>query len=395
MHFTVHQKDPHSKARTGLLDLPHGPVQTPVFMPVGTNATVKAITNEKLEELGISLILGNTYHLFLRPGLEVLKNSGGLHRFMSWEHNILTDSGGFQIFSLAPFRKVEEEGVVFRSHLDGTRFQLTPEDVVDIQRTLGSDILMPLDLCTPPGIGETEALEGVDLTTRWAGRSKIRWLESDPTVQGHLFGIIQGNFYASLRRRSAEQLLELDLPGYAIGGLSVGESFSMFQDFLGLSAGLIPERYPRYLMGVGTPEYILEAVEQGIDMFDCVLPTRTARNAQAFTSRGPLSLKTEAVKLDLQPIDPDCSCSTCRSYSRAYLRHLFKTKEILAAMLTTQHNLSFIQSLVVSIRQSIGEGTFLLFKDRYLDRYGRRSSQGSGESAGERANEQFRVNGGL
>ena len=358
-----------------MLELSHGPVPTPVFMPVGTNATVKAITNQQLEQLGVNLILGNTYHLFLRPGMEVMERSGGLHSFMSWPHNILTDSGGFQIFSLAPFRKVEQRGVTFRSHIDGSRFQLTPEDVVDIQRVLGSDILMPLDMCTPPGIGESEALEAVDLTTRWAGRSADRWLQSDPAVQGQLFGIIQGNFYAHLRRRSAQQLLELDLPGYAIGGLSVGESFAVFRDILASSAELIPERYPRYLMGIGTPEYILEAVEQGIDMFDCVFPTRTARNAQAFTSRGPLSLKTEACKLDQQPIDPECSCSTCRNYSRAYLRHLFKTKEILAAMLTTQHNLAFIQHLVVSVRQSIREGRFRRFKEQYLERYAQRAGR--------------------
>jgi queuine tRNA-ribosyltransferase len=361
-------------------------------MPVGTNATVKAITNEQLQDLGIRLILGNTYHLFLRPGLEVLKLSGGLHSFMSWDHNILTDSGGFQIFSLAPFRKIEEQGVTFRSHLDGARFKLTPEDVIDIQRILGSDILMPLDLCTPPGIGEKEALRAVDLTTRWAGRSKTRWQASEAPVQGHLFGIIQGNFYPDLRTRSARQLLQLDLPDYAIGGLSVGESFSVFQEILGLSAELIPDRYPRYLMGVGTPEYILEAVGQGIDMFDCVFPTRTARNAQAFTSSGPLSLKTEAVKMDLQPIDPECSCSTCRRYSRAYLRHLFKTKEILAAMLTTQHNLAFIQSLVLEIRRSIAEGTFMSFKARYLERYGERARRREG-SVG-RSNDQIELNGG-
>jgi queuine tRNA-ribosyltransferase len=382
MRFTVHQTDPHSKARTGLLELPHGCVQTPVFIPVGTNATVKAITNEQLEDLGVNLILGNTYHLFLRPGLEVLEASGGLHGFMSWRDNILTDSGGYQIFSLAPFRKVEEQGVAFRSHIDGSRFQLTPEDVVDIQRTLGSDILMPLDLCTPPGIGEKQALEAVERTTRWAGRSAARWLGSDPAIQGHLFGIIQGNFYAQLRRRSAGQLLELDLPGYAIGGLSVGESFPVFREMLALTAGLIPDRYPRYLMGIGTPEYILEAVEQGIDMFDCVFPTRTARNAQAFTRSGPLSLKTEALKLDQQPIDPECSCRTCRRYSRSYLRHLFKTREILAAMLTTQHNLAFIQDLVGSIRQSIRSGTFRRFKDRYLERYGQGARRHPGEGGG-------------
>jgi len=391
MLFTVQSRDSDSKARTGLLDLPHGPVQTPVFMPVGTNGTVKAITNEQLEDMGVNLILGNTYHLFLRPGLEVLQRSGGLHSFMSWQHNILTDSGGFQIFSLAPFRKVEEQGVSFRSHIDGSRFQLTPEDVVDIQRVLGSDVLMPLDICTPPGIGETEALKAVNLSTRWAGRSAERWLQSDPPVPGQLFGIIQGNFYANLRRRSAQQLLELDLPGYAIGGLSVGESFDVFREILAVSAELIPERYPRYLMGIGTPEYILEAVEQGIDMFDCVFPTRTARNAQAFTTRGPLSLKTEACKLDQQPIDPDCSCSTCRRYSRAYLRHLFKTKEILAAMLTTQHNLSFLQSLVMAIRRSIGAGEFRPFKERFLERYGQRARERSNEPPAD----QIGLNGGL
>jgi queuine tRNA-ribosyltransferase len=388
MRFTIHQRDPHSSARIGTLDLPHGSVSTPVFMPVGTNGTVKAITNEQLEGLGINLILGNAYHLFLRPGLEVLEKSGGLHSFMSWKHNILTDSGGFQIFSLAPFRKVEEQGVTFRSHIDGSRFQLSPEDVVDIQRVLGSDVLMPLDLCTPPGIGETEALQAVELTTRWAARSRERWLESDPAIQGQLFGIIQGNFYAHLRKRSAEQLLELDLPGYAIGGLSVGESFAVFQDLLAVSAGAIPEPHPRYLMGVGTPEYILEAVERGIDMFDCVFPTRTARNAQAFTTRGPLSLKTEARKLDQQPIDPDCSCNTCRGYSRAYLRHLFKTKEILAAMLTTQHNLAFIQDLVVSIRRSIREGRFRRFKSQYLERY----SEGVRGREEQETGDQFELN---
>jgi queuine tRNA-ribosyltransferase len=350
-------------------------------MPVGTNATVKAITNEQLEALGVNLILGNTYHLFLRPGLEVLERCGGLHAFMSWPHNILTDSGGYQVFSLAPFRKVEQQGVVFKSHIDGSRFQLTPEDIIDFQNVLGSDVLMPLDVCTPPGIGEEEARNALELTTIWAKRSKIRWQQSDRRTAAHLFGIIQGNFFAHLRKQSAEQLLELDLPGYAIGGLSVGESFTVFQEHLGVSAGLIPDTYPRYLMGVGTPEYILEAVEQGIDLFDCVFPTRTARNSQAFTSLGPLSLKTEAIKLDLLPIDPECSCSTCRRYSRAYLRHLFKTKEILAAMLTTQHNLAFIQSLIGAIRQAIRDRRFRQFKNDYLRRYtgsGRRQKKLNG-----------------
>ena len=229
--------------------------------------------------------------------------------------------------------------------------------------------MMPLDLCTPPGIGEKEAQDAVELTTRWARRSKTRWQQLGQDHPGQLFGIIQGNFFRGLRRRSAEQLLELELPGYAIGGLSVGEGFPVFREFLSVSAELIPEDRPRYLMGVGTPEYILEAVQQGIDMFDCVFPTRTARNAQAFTRLGPLSLKTEAVKMDGDPIDPACSCSVCRRYSRAYLRHLFKTREILAAMLTTHHNLAFLQELIVSIRRSIAEGGFRAFSESYLERY--------------------------
>ena len=375
MLFTVQHRDTNTSARTGLLSLNHGAVETPVFMPVGTNATVKAISNEGLEQLGVNLILGNTYHLFLRPGMEIIEKCGGLHRFMSWPHNILTDSGGFQIFSLASFRKIEEGGVVFRSHLDGSRFRLAPEDAVDIQQTLGSDILMPLDVCTPPQVDERQAAEAMELTTRWARRSREQWEKRAGEGSGQLFGIIQGNFFAPLRRRSAEQLLELQFPGYAIGGLSVGESFSVFQEYLAISASLIPESYPRYLMGVGTPEYILEAVQRGIDMFDCVFPTRTARNAQAFTSRGPLSLKTEAVKMDTLPIDPDCGCHVCRRYSRAYLRHLFKTKEILAAMLTTQHNLAFLHNLVKAIRGSIREGQFQRFKQQTLERYGQRARE--------------------
>jgi len=344
-------------------------------MPVGTNATVKAISNEALESLELNLILGNTYHLFLRPGLEVLAKSGGLHSFMAWKHNILTDSGGYQIFSLAPFRKIEEQGVEFRSHIDGSRFKLSPEKVIEIQQLFGSDIMMPLDLCTAYGIEKNQAREAVELTTQWARRSLLRWKQGPGKQQGQLFGIIQGNFFADLRRESAEQLLELQFPGYAVGGLSVGESFERFREILALSSALIPDRYPRYLMGVGTPEYILEAVSQGIDLFDCVFPTRTARNAQAFTRQGPVSLKTEAVKFDQQAIDPTCTCSTCSRYSRAYLRHLFKTKEILAAMLTTHHNLAFIQSLIVSIREAIRNDTFADFKRQYLQEYSSKANK--------------------
>jgi queuine tRNA-ribosyltransferase len=390
--FHVQSQDAASRARTATLHLGHGSVRTPAFMPVGTNATVKAISNSALEGLGIELILSNTYHLFLRPGLEVLSHMGGLHAFMGWSRNILTDSGGYQVFSLAPFRKIEEQGVTFRSHLDGTRHHLSPEEVVEIQGVLGSDILMPLDVCTPHGIGEPEARAAMELTCRWAERSKARWLtlregskgDRDRAAgwrpPGELFGIIQGNFYSDLRKESAARTIALELRGYAIGGLSVGEPFPVFREQLAATAELIPDRFPRYLMGIGTPEYILEAVEQGIDLFDCVFPTRTARNAQGFTREGPLSLKTEANRLDSRPIDPACACETCRRHSRAYLRHLFKTREILAAMLVTHHNLHFIQRLVEAVRQAIEAQAFLAFKRDFLQRYGQSKRAGAADT---------------
>jgi queuine tRNA-ribosyltransferase len=375
MSFSVHHRDPGCRARTGSLALNHGTVSTPCFMPVGTNATVKAMRNADLEEIGVNLILGNTYHLYLRPGMEVIGAAGGLHTFMGWRHNILTDSGGFQVFSLAPFRTVEDEGVTFKSHIDGSRHHLTPEDVVDVQTTLGSDVLMQLDECTPPGISHEEAQTAVRRTAGWLRRSRDRWRDgagdgaAATTLKGQLFGIMQGNFYQDLRRQSAEEMLALDLPGYAIGGLSVGEEFPVFRDFLHSSAELLPGDKPRYLMGIGTPEYILEAVEAGIDLFDCVFPTRTARNAQVFTMDGPVSLRNEKFRLDFQPIDPECRCSTCRTHSRGYLRHLFKAKEIQAAVLATAHNLAFIQRLVRDIRDSISHERFTAFKKEFLARY--------------------------
>lgn len=369
MLFQVLHRDSRTAARVGRIALRHGPVETPAFMPVGTNATVKAMRREDLEEIGISLILSNTYHLYLRPGVEVIGNAGGLHRFMAWPHDILTDSGGYQVFSLAPFRRIEEEGVHFRSHIDGSSHSLTPERVVEIQQALGSDVLMPLDVCTPPELSREEALAALELTSRWAGRSRDRWRQMEPGSAGVLFGIVQGNFYPELRRRSAEELLALELPGYAIGGLSVGESFPVFREFLHLTAGLLPDSVPRYLMGVGSADYILEAVEQGIDLFDCVLPTRTARNALALTRFGPLSLRLAANRLDTRPIDPACGCRTCRDYSRAYLRHLFKSGEILAAMLTTHHNLYFTHRLVLEARQAIRQGRFADFKREALGLY--------------------------
>jgi queuine tRNA-ribosyltransferase len=338
-------------------------------MPVGTNASVKAIKSGDLEEMGIQLILSNTYHLSLRPGAEVIRQAGGLHAFMGWKHNILTDSGGYQVFSLAPFRKIEDEGVRFRSHIDGSLHSLTPEQVVELQSIFGSDVMMPLDVCTAPGITHAEAKAALLLTTAWLERSKVAWERLERHRRGQLFGIMQGNFFKDLRTESAEQIVRLDLPGYAIGGLSVGEEIPVFQDFLNHAARLLPPERPRYLMGIGTPRYILEAVEAGIDLFDCVFPTRTARNALVFTLDGPLSLRAEKNKLDFQPIDSSCGCETCRNISRSYLRHLFKAKEIQAAVLATYHNLFFIQNLIRGIHNAIGEGGFPSFKRAFLSRY--------------------------
>jgi queuine tRNA-ribosyltransferase len=369
MLYSLEHRDP-SGARAGYLELAHGRVETPVFMPVGTNATVKAIGPEALEELGVTLILANAYHLYLRPGAEVIRGAGGLHAFMGWERNILTDSGGYQIFSLATLRRITEGGVEFRSHLDGSALSLSPEEVVEFQLLLGSDVLMPLDVCTPPGIAEQEACQALERTLAWAGRSLRAWRAGRSDGKGgQLFGIVQGNFFPALRRQSAERTAELDFPGLAIGGLSVGESFEVFRDLLALTAGLLPQGKPRYLMGVGTPQYILEAVENGVDMMDCVFPTRTARNAQVYTRRGPLNLRGEANRLAFGPIDPGCACPTCRRHSRSYLRHLFKSREILAAMLATRHNLHFLQTLMRDIRQAVRMGSFGAFKRSFLEAY--------------------------
>jgi len=367
--FAIQHRDPGCRARTGVLALNHGTISTPCFMPVGTNATVKAMRNRDLEDLGVNMILGNTYHLYLRPGQEVIGRAGGLHGFMGWRHNILTDSGGYQVFSLSSFRKVEEDGVAFRSHIDGSSHTLTPEGVIDIQTTFGSDVMMPLDECTSPGIPRADAAQAVRRTTDWLRKSRERWRERDAPFAGQLFGIMQGNFHQDLRRTSAEQISDLDLPGYAIGGLSVGEEFPVFRDFLHYSADLLPAAKPKYLMGIGTPQYILEAVEAGIDLFDCVFPTRTARNAQVFTDSGPLSLRNEKYRMDFQPIDENCRCETCRNHTRAYLRHLFKAREIEAAVLATFHNLAFIQNLVRSIREAVRQGEFARFKQGFLARY--------------------------
>jgi queuine tRNA-ribosyltransferase len=369
MIFTTSSRDQASNARCGKLTLPHGSVETPVYMPVGTNATVKAIHHETVERMGYRMILGNTYHLFLRPGKEVLDYYGGLHAFSGWQGNILTDSGGYQVFSLAPFRKIRPQGIRFRSHIDGAYYELSPEDVVELQESFGSDVAMCLDVCTPPDISHKEAEEALKTTTDWAARSKERWQRGREEWQGKLFGIIQGNFYKDLRKRSAEEIGALDLPGLAVGGLSVGESFEMFEEYLAYTAEFLPDEKPRYLMGIGTPDYILAAVEHGIDMFDCVFATRIARNGTVFTPYGTIALKKARHRLDRGPIVEGCGCHACSRYSRGYLRHLFKTNEILGAMLATEHNLQFLYDFVEDIKASIREGRFTAFKRDFLDRF--------------------------
>ncbi len=362
--FTIETKEPGGAARTGFLDLPHGRVETPVFMPVGTGATVKAVTHDEVADMGFRLILANTYHLYLRPGVDVVSQFGGLHRFSAWPHNILTDSGGFQVFSLAANRKITEEGVRFRSHIDGSTHDFTPESVVELQAAYGSDIQMALDICTPYGIDHAEALKACDMTARWAKRAVDRRSDLSQTSEafsaykGELFPIVQGNFFKDLRQRSVEQLLELQPRGIALGGLSVGEPYPVFADTLAHTAALIPPELPRYVMGIGTPEYIVAAVEQGIDMFDCVFPTRAGRNGGVFTKHGRIALKNAQYRYDEDPIDINCDCFTCQRYSRAYLRHLFIAGEMLGPMLATRHNLRFLGKLLEEIRAAIRTNTF-------------------------------------
>ena len=358
-------------ARTGTLELPHGKVSTPVFMPVGTNGTVKALTVEDLKEIGFEIILSNTYHLYLRPGTEVMEGAGGLHRFMNWDRNILTDSGGFQVFSLSGLRKITSGGANFQSHVDGSRHFLSPEKAVEIQCVLGSDIQMQLDYCSPWGASRKEAEKALDITTEWLGRAKKTWEEKLITTdyRGSLFSIVQGNFFPDLRKKSADACVAAGTDGIAIGGLSVGEPEDVFAETLAQTAALLPEDKPRYVMGIGTPEYILEAIERGIDMFDCVLPTREGRNGRVYTRRGPFALKKSENRLDFSPIDKECGCKVCRGYTRAYLRHLFKTQEILFSMFASYHNLYFLNELVRNARKAIEEGRFSVFKREFLSHY--------------------------
>jgi len=355
--FEILAKDPLSPARVGRIETSHGSFLTPAFLPVGTQGSVKSLTPEELTEVGAQVILANTYHLYLRPGHEIIGRLGGLHTFIHWNKPILTDSGGYQIFSLRALRKISEEGVTFQSHLDGSLHTLTPEKVMEIQRLLGSDIAMVLDECIPYPSTYGYAKESINLTTRWARRCLEAKRENDPA----LFAIVQGGIYRDLREESVKDLVPLNFDGYAIGGLSVGEPKDAMKDVLESTAPLLPEHAPRYLMGVGTPQDILEAVSLGLDMFDCVLPTRNARNGTLFTSSGKLSIKQAQYAQDGRPVDEQCGCYTCRHYSRAYLRHLYLAKEILSSRLNTIHNLYYYMELVAKMRKAIWEGRFLDF----------------------------------
>jgi queuine tRNA-ribosyltransferase len=358
-----------TKARTGRLHTAHGVVDTPVFAPVGTQGAVKTLISQDLEKLGIQLILGNTYHLYLRPGMEVIEKVRGLHRFMSWNGAILTDSGGFQVFSLEQLRRISEEGVEFRSHIDGSLHFLSPEKATEIQLTLGSDILMCFDECPPYPCAEDRALQALEITTRWAQRCRQRWLSRTGGDGPLLYGIAQGAVFPELRRQSTMQLLEMDFPGYALGGLSLGEPRSLTLEMVERSMEWIPEDKPRYLMGVGTPEDLWEAVSLGVDQFDCVLPTRNGRNGQLFTSQGKLNIKNAPFREDFGPVDPACDCDLCTRFSRAYLHHLFRAGELSAGRLASLHNVAFLIRLMRQIRKSITDGTFLQNKQSFLAAY--------------------------
>ena len=366
LDFELIKKDPLTGARLGKIRTRRGEIETPVFMPVGTQGTVKALTPETLQDLGAKIILSNTYHLYLRPGHKLIAGLGGLHKFMNWPGPLLTDSGGYQIFSLGDLRKITEDGARFKSHIDGSLHFLTPEKAVEIQRALGSDIMMVLDECTPYPATFDEAQTSLERTLRWAARCREATREGD----GALFGIVQGGMYTPLRARSVEGLMAIGFDGYALGGLSVGEPKELMFEMTGETAPLLPEERPRYLMGVGTPSDIVTCVGYGIDMFDCVMPTRSARNGLLFTNQEKIVIKHARYREDPQPIDGSCDCYTCRNYSRAYLRHLYMAGEILSMVLNTIHNVRFYLGLMERIREAIAEGRYGTFREAFLKQEG-------------------------
>ena len=365
--YELLHEDKNTGARRGRIHTPHGDIETPVFMPVGTQATVKSMTPEELkEEVKAQIILSNTYHLYLRPGDKIVKEAGGLHKFMNWDRPILTDCGGFQVFSLSDLRTISEDGVEFKSHLDGSKHFFSPEKVMEIEENLGADIIMSFDECCPYPSTYEYTKNSMERTTRWA----IRCKNAHKNEKQGLFGIIQGGFYENLRKKSAEDLIKLDFPGYAIGGISVGEPKDEFLRILKYTAPLMPKDKPRYLMGVGTPDYLIEAVLAGIDMCDCVLPTRIARNGTAMTWNGKVVVRNATYERDWRPLDEECDCYTCKNYTRAYIRHLIKANEILGVRLLSIHNLRFLTNLMERVKIEIENDNLLNFKEEFYKKYG-------------------------
>jgi len=366
IHFNITARDKSTSARTGIIQTQHGLIKTPAFAPVASQGSVKSLTHSQVEDLGAQLILVNAYHLFLRPGTDTIRRLGGVHTFISWDKPILSDSGGYQIYSLANLVKVKEDGVEFSSHLDGTKSFVSPEDVIKIQQNLRTDIMMPLDNFPPYPSSPDRIRESVELTTRWASRSRKYFLEN--THNQHLWGICQGSVNWDLRKKSIEDLLQIDFDGYALGGLGIGEPKAQFMETVEKSCSLIPLNKPRYLMGMGYIQDILEAVERGVDLFDCVLPTRNARNGTLFTSSGKLIIKNQKYSKDEKPIEKNCACYTCLNFSRAYLRHLYERNEMSSATLNTIHNLHFYLDIFQKIRQAIQSKSYLDFKRTLLNR---------------------------
>jgi len=368
--FKILKTISNSDARTAVLTLPHGEVKTPVFMPVGTRAAVKTMISQDLLELDAQIILANSYHLFLQPGLEVIELAGGIHKFMNWNRPVLTDSGGFQIFSLKGLTRVNDDGVRFSSHIDGRKFFLTPEDVIKIQQIIGADIIMAFDECVSFPSTEKKVLQSVVRTTKWAKRC-IDFFKKNKSKEQYIFGIVQGGIYPELRKKSIREITDMPFDGFAIGGLSVGEPLSDMFEILSLTVNNLPYDKPRYFMGLGTPLEIIKAVEMGIDMFDCVMPTRVARNGLFFTSKGRLQIRNANFKTDFSPPDPECSCKVCQNYTRSYIRHLIKSNEISGLRLTTYHNLHYLLKLMVKIRESIEGGFFNELKEQIEVIYGK------------------------
>ncbi len=371
MEFKVIRKDKKSQARAGVLKTDHGTIKTPIFMPVGTQATVKTLTPEDLEKIKAQIILANTYHLYLRPGAELVQKAGGLHKFSNWSGPILTDSGGYQVFSLAELNKIKADGFRFQSHIDGSWHHFSPEKVVDIQRALGPDIMMVLDECVPFPAEYDYVSRSNKLTIDWAKKSinSFNHTQSRHDYSQTIFAIVQGGTYADLRQQCARELVDLDFPGYAIGGLSVGEPKKAMYEMTSVCTEILPHEKPRYLMGVGKPEDLLECIERGIDMFDCIMPTRNGRNGMAFTSNGPVSIKNAKYREQFVPLDAECDCYTCRTFSRAYLRHLYIAKEITVLRLLSYHNLYFYLNLVTRARKAIWDGIYLDWKKSFLNKY--------------------------